>query len=88
MGRYEVTQGEYQAVMGSNPSYFTGDVNRPVEQVNWSEATNYCGKLTTQERLAGRLPADYLYRLPTEAEWDYACRAGTTTRFSYGDDPG
>jgi formylglycine-generating enzyme required for sulfatase activity len=88
MGRTEVTQGQYQDVMGSNPSYFTGDPNRPVEQVTWYDATNYCGKLTAAERAAGRLPAGYVYRLPTEAEWEYACRAGTTTRFSYGDDPG
>jgi formylglycine-generating enzyme required for sulfatase activity len=88
MGRYEVTQGEYQAVMGSNPSSVGGDTNRPVETVTWYDATNYCGKLTAAERAAGRLPAGYVYRLPTEAEWEYACRAGTTTRFSYGDDPG
>jgi formylglycine-generating enzyme required for sulfatase activity len=88
MGRYEVTQAEYQAVMGSNPSYFKGDLNRPVEQVSWNDAINYCGKLTERERQAGRLPAGYEYRLPTEAQWEYVCRAGTTTRFSYGDDPG
>jgi formylglycine-generating enzyme required for sulfatase activity len=88
MGKYEVMQGEYLAVMGSNPSYFTGDLNRPVEQVSWFEATNYCGKLTVQERAAGRLPVGWAYRLPTEAEWEYAARAGTTTRFSFGDDPG
>ncbi len=88
MAKYETTQGEYQSVMGSNPSYFTGDLQRPVEQVSWSDATNYCGKLTERERAAGRLPAGYEYRLPTEAEWEYACRAGTMTRFSYGDDPG
>jgi formylglycine-generating enzyme required for sulfatase activity len=88
LGRYEVTQGEYLAVMGSNPSYFTGDTNRPVERVSWHDATNYCARLTAQERLAGRLPAGWAYRLPTEAEWEYACRAGTTNRFYYGDDPG
>jgi formylglycine-generating enzyme required for sulfatase activity len=88
LGRYEVTQAEYQAVIGANPSYFTGDASRPVEQVSWNDATNYCGKLTEQERAAGRLPAGWAYRLPTEAEWEYACRAGTTTRFSWGDDPG
>jgi formylglycine-generating enzyme required for sulfatase activity len=88
MGQHEVTQAEYQAVIGSNPSYFSGDPNRPVEQVSWDDATNYCGKLTAAERAAGRLPTGYVYRLPTEAEWEYACRAGTTTRFFYGDDPG
>jgi formylglycine-generating enzyme required for sulfatase activity len=88
MGRYEVTQGEYQAVVGSNPSNFGGDTNRPVEQVSWYDATNYCAKLTAAERAAGRLPAGYVYRLPTEAEWEYACRATTATRFSWGDDPG
>jgi formylglycine-generating enzyme required for sulfatase activity len=88
MGRYEVTQGEYLAVMGSNPSYVTGDTNRPVENVSWYDATNYCAKLTVRERAAGRLPAGWEYRLPTEAQWEYACRAGSTNRFSYGDDPG
>ncbi len=86
MSKYETTQEEYLAVIGNNPSVFTGDVNRPVEQVRWEDATNYCGKLTARERAAGRLPSGYAYRLPTEAEWEYACRAGTTTRFSYGDD--
>jgi formylglycine-generating enzyme required for sulfatase activity len=88
MGRYEVTQGEYLAVMGSNPSWFTGDTNRPVEQVSWNDATNYCAKLTQRERAAGRLLAGWEYRLPTEAQWEYAARAGNTNRFSYGDDPG
>jgi len=87
MGRHEVTQGEYEALMGNNPSYFTGDPNRPVERVFWDDAASYCGKLTEQERAAGRLPLGHVYRLPTEAEWEYACRAGTTRRFSFGDDP-
>ena len=92
MGKYEVTQGEYLAVMGSNPSLFqppnaTADLNRPVERVSWFDATNYCGQLTQRERAAGRIAANSVYRLPTEAEWEYACRAGTSTRFSYGDDP-
>jgi formylglycine-generating enzyme required for sulfatase activity/photosystem II stability/assembly factor-like uncharacterized protein len=88
IGKYEVTQAEYQALMGNNPSSFAGDLSRPVEMVSWVDATNFCWALTQQERAAGRIPANYQYRLPTEAEWEYACRAGTTTRFSYGDDSG
>ena len=92
MGKYEVTQGEYLAVMGSNPSCFQPSdgrhPNRPVEQVSWYDATNYCGQLTQRERAAGRIATNSVYRLPTEAEWEYACRAWTSTRFSYGDDPG
>src|SRR6266566_9619431 len=88
MGKCEVTQGEYLAVMASNPSFITGDTNRPVEQVTWYDATNYCGVLTQREQAAGRIAADSVYRLPWEAEWEYACRAWTSTRFSYGDDPG
>ena len=88
MGKYEVTQGEYLAVMGSNPSHSTGDPNRPVERVSWYDATEYCAKLTERERMAGRIAPNSEYRLPTEAEWEYACRAWTSTRFSYGDDPG
>jgi formylglycine-generating enzyme required for sulfatase activity len=89
MGKYEVTQWEYLAVMGSNPSYFIGDTNRPVERVNWYDATNYCATLTQRERLAGRIATNSVYRLPTEAEWEYACRGWTSDRrFSYGDDAG
>lgn len=88
MGKYEVTQGEYQAVTGSIPSSFIGDPNRPVEQVSWNDAVIYCARFTERERLAGRIPLNCVYRLPTEAEWEYACRAWTSTRFYYGDDPG
>jgi formylglycine-generating enzyme required for sulfatase activity len=88
LGKCEVTQGKYLAVMGSNPSSFAGDTNRPVESVSWQDATAYCAALTQRERLAGRIATNSVYRLPTEAEWEYACRAGTTVRFSYGDDPG
>ena len=88
MGQHLVTQGEYVTVVGSNPSFFTGDLNLPVESVAWSDATNYCGLLTQSERNAGRLSAGWVYRLPTNAEWEYACRALTTTRTYWGDDPG
>jgi formylglycine-generating enzyme required for sulfatase activity len=88
MGKYEVTQGEYLALMGNNPNLFTGDTNCPVEFVTWSDATNYCAALTLRERAAGRIATNCAYRLPTEAEWEYACRGWTSTRFSYGDDPG
>jgi formylglycine-generating enzyme required for sulfatase activity len=87
IGKYEVTQGEYLSVMNTNPSQFQGDLSRPVSSVSWPDATNYCTKLTQRELAAGRIPLGSVYRLPTEAEWECAARAGTTTRFSYGDDP-
>jgi formylglycine-generating enzyme required for sulfatase activity len=88
ISKYELTQGEYTAVIGANPSTFVGDTNQPVEHVSWFDVYTYCARLTLQERAAGRVPAGYEYRLPTEAEWECAARAGTTTRFSFGDDPG
>src|SRR5262249_8354469 len=86
IGKFEVTQGEYLSVMGTNPSFFPSDLSRPISSVSWPDATNYCWKLTQRELLAGRIPSGSQYRLPTEAEWECAARAGTSTRFSYGDD--
>lgn len=75
MGKFEVTQAQWKAVMGSNPSHFKGD-NLPVEQVTWYDAMEFCQRLSQQ---TGKL-----YRLPSEAEWEYAGRAGSTTNFSFG----
>jgi formylglycine-generating enzyme required for sulfatase activity len=89
LGVTEVTQGQYEKVMGANPSYFKGDAvggdssNHPVEQVSWEDAVEFCKKLSElpEEKKAGRV-----YRLPTEAEWEYACRAGSKTAYSFGAD--
>ena len=76
MGKFVVTQAQYQEIMGKNPSRFKGE-KRPVERVNWNDATEFCQKLTEK---TGRT-----YRLPSEAEWEYACRAKTTTPFHFGE---
>jgi formylglycine-generating enzyme required for sulfatase activity len=71
LGKYPVTQGEWAAVMGSNPSWFKGDDRLPVETVSWEDCQEFIGKLNARKD-------GYVYRLPSEAEWEYACRAGTT----------
>jgi len=83
MGVHEVTNAQWKRVMGSVPSNWKKDGDQPVKDVSWEEAVEFCGKLSAlpEERKAGRV-----YRLPTEAEWEYACRAGTTTQYSFGDD--
>jgi len=78
LGATEVTQAQYQAVMGANPSRVK-DPAAPVENVSWNDAAEFCKKLSERTRQT--------VRLPTEAEWEYACRAGTQTAFSFGDDP-
>jgi sulfatase modifying factor 1 len=84
IGKYEVTQGQWSSVMGNNPSYGIGSgLNAPVEQITWGDATNFCARLNLLE--AGRIPFGYHYRLPTESEWEYAARAGTTTAVYCGD---
>lgn len=77
MGKYEVTQKQWVEVMGSNPSHFKGD-DLPVEKVSWYDARDFIKKLNEME-------GTDKYRLPSEAEWEYAARAGTTTRYSFGD---
>ena len=83
LGAYEVTQSEYMLVMGENPSYLGKSMggrttkNCPMESLTWSDAVKFCRKLSQREQRT--------YRLPTEAEWEYACRAGTTSRFATGD---
>ncbi|MGK7946813.1 MAG: SUMF1/EgtB/PvdO family nonheme iron enzyme [Microcystaceae cyanobacterium] len=79
MGKYPITQAQYQAVMGVNPSRFKGD-NHPVEQVSWNDAQEFCRKLS---EMTGKI-----YQLPSEAQWEYSCRAGSTTRYYFGDDEG
>jgi formylglycine-generating enzyme required for sulfatase activity len=85
LGAYEVTQGQFQAVTGMNPSRFKGSDDLPMECVSWEDAMAFCSRLNELEK--GQLQGE-IYRLPTEAEWEYACRAGTSTRFGFGDDEG
>ena len=88
MGKTEVTQLQWDAVMGINPekynqAWYHGDA-LPMENISWMEANEFCRRLTEQEKKAKRIPENAVFRLPTEAEWEYACRAGTTTAFNNG----
>jgi formylglycine-generating enzyme required for sulfatase activity len=78
LGRYEVTQKQWTDIMGINPSRISGD-DRPVDKISWNEAREFIRRLNEKE-------STDKYRLPTEAEWEYACRAGTNSRYSFGDD--
>lgn len=81
LGKHEVTQAQWETVMRSNPSGFKGDPNRPVERVSWEDVQEFIRRLNARE-------GGTTYRLPTEAEWEYAARAGSTTTYSFGEDSG
>ena len=91
LGVYEVTQAQYEKVIGKNPSHFQGGIvgnenaDLPVEQVSWDDAVEFCKKLS---ELPEEIKAGRVYRLPTEAQWEYACRAGSKTAYSFDDEEG
>ena len=93
LGKHEVTQAQYKWVKGALPDRFAKDDKQnkgdsfPVGGADWNDAMAFCKKLTEMERKAGRLPKGMSFQLPTEAEWEYACKAGTTTIYSWGNHP-
>jgi formylglycine-generating enzyme required for sulfatase activity len=82
LSAHEITQRQWFAIMGTNPSRFETDPELPVHNVSWKDAMEFCRRLTLRERAAGRLAAGQSFTLPTEAQWEFACRAGTTTPYS------
>ena len=83
IGKYEVTQKQYRVIALNNPSYFKKEDTLPVESITWQEAVAFCEKLNT---ICDNIPTGYVFDLPTEAQWEYACRAGTTTSLNNGKD--